>query len=179
MARRASPDDPWNGKPVSVGEPGMLLVRGPNVMLGYFKSDRPGVLAPPEEGWHDTGDIVTIDRDGFVTIKGRAKRFAKIGGEMISLAAAESLASELWPDAQSAVVTEPDPRRGERLVLVTEKKGASRAAFQAYAKSKGAPDLLAPAEVMVVDKLPVLGSGKADLVGVRRLVTERQSAAAE
>ncbi len=105
-----------------VEEGGRLYVRGPNVMLGYLKSDRLGVLAPPEEGWHDTGDIVTIDRDRFVTIKGRAKRFAKIGGEMISLAAAESLASELWPDAQSAVVTEPDPRRGERLALVTEKK---------------------------------------------------------
>jgi acyl-[acyl-carrier-protein]-phospholipid O-acyltransferase/long-chain-fatty-acid--[acyl-carrier-protein] ligase len=162
-----------------VEEGGRLYVRGPNVMLGYLKTDRPGVLVPPQEGWHDTGDIVTIDRDGFVTIKGRAKRFAKIGGEMISLAAVESLASELWPDAQSAVVTEPDPRRGERLVLVTENKGATRAAFQAYAKSKGAPDLLAPAEVMVVDKLPVLGSGKADLVGVLRLVTQRQSAAAE
>jgi acyl-[acyl-carrier-protein]-phospholipid O-acyltransferase / long-chain-fatty-acid--[acyl-carrier-protein] ligase len=162
-----------------VEEGARLYVRGPNVMLGYLKSDRPGVLAPPHEGWHDTGDIVTIDRDGFVTIKGRAKRFAKIGGEMISLAAAESLASELWPDAQSAVVTEPDPRRGERLVLVTESKDATRAAFQAYARSQGAPDLLAPAEVMVVDKLPVLGSGKADLVGVLRLVTERQGAAAE
>ena len=152
-----------------IEEGGRLYVRGPNVMLGYLKADQPGVLLPPEEGWHDTGDIVTIDREGFVTIKGRAKRFAKIGGEMISLGAVESLASELWPNAQSAVVREPDPRRGERLVLVTEEKGATRAAFQAYAKSKGAPDLMAPAEVMVVDKLPVLGSGKADLVGVARL----------
>jgi acyl-[acyl-carrier-protein]-phospholipid O-acyltransferase / long-chain-fatty-acid--[acyl-carrier-protein] ligase len=158
---------------------GRLYVRGPNVMLGYLKTEKPGVLIPPEEGWHDTGDIVAIDRDGFVTIKGRAKRFAKIGGEMISLAAVEILASELWPDVQSAVVTEPDPRRGERLVLVTEKKGATRAAFQAYTKSRGASDLAAPAEVMVVDKLPVLGSGKADLVSVARLVGTRQAAAAE
>ena len=78
----------------------------------------------------------------------------------------------------SAVVTEPDPRRGERLVLVTEEKGATRATLQAYAKTKGAADLLAPAEVMVVDKLPVLGSGKADLVSVARLVTGRQPVAA-
>jgi acyl-[acyl-carrier-protein]-phospholipid O-acyltransferase / long-chain-fatty-acid--[acyl-carrier-protein] ligase len=162
-----------------VAEGGRLYVRGPNVMLGYLKADNPGVLVPPEEGWHDTGDVVAIDRDGFMTIKGRAKRFAKIGGEMISLAAVESLASELWPDAQSAVVAEPDPRRGERLVLVTEQEGATRAAFQDYAKSKGAPELLAPAEVMVVDKLPVLGSGKADLVAVSRLVHREQSAAAE
>jgi acyl-[acyl-carrier-protein]-phospholipid O-acyltransferase / long-chain-fatty-acid--[acyl-carrier-protein] ligase len=161
-----------------IEEGGRLYVHGPNVMLGYLKADRPGVLTPPEEGCHDTGDIVAIDREGFVTIKGRAKRFAKIGGEMISLAAVESLASELWPNAQSAVVTEADPRRGERLVLVTEKKGATRSAFQAYAKSKGAPDLMAPAEVMVLEKLPVLGSGKADLVSVARLVGERQSVAA-
>jgi acyl-[acyl-carrier-protein]-phospholipid O-acyltransferase/long-chain-fatty-acid--[acyl-carrier-protein] ligase len=166
--------DPVEG----IDEGGRLYVRGPNVMLGYLKTDRPGVLQPPEEGWHDTGDIVTIDRDGFVTIKGRAKRFAKIGGEMISLAAVEALASELWPDAQSAIVAEPDPRRGERLVLVTEKKGATRAAFQAYAKARGASDLMAPAEVMVVDKLPLLGSGKADLASVARLVVGRQSVAA-
>jgi acyl-[acyl-carrier-protein]-phospholipid O-acyltransferase/long-chain-fatty-acid--[acyl-carrier-protein] ligase len=161
-----------------IEEGGRLYVRGPNVMLGYLKADQPGILVPPEEGWHDTGDIVTIDREGFVTIKGRAKRFAKIGGEMISLAAVESLAAELWPNSQSAVVTEPDPRRGERLVLVTEEKSATRAAFQAYAKSKGASDLVAPAEVMVVDKLPVLGSGKADLVSVARLVMGRQRVAA-
>ena len=161
-----------------IEEGGRLYVRGPNVMLGYLKSDQPGVLVPPEEGWHDTGDIVTIDREGFVTIKGRAKRFAKIGGEMISLAAAESLASELWPNALSAIVSTPDPRRGERLVLVTEGQDATRAAFQAYARSKGASDLMVPAEVMVVDKLPVLGSGKADLVSVNRLVSGRQSVAA-
>jgi acyl-[acyl-carrier-protein]-phospholipid O-acyltransferase/long-chain-fatty-acid--[acyl-carrier-protein] ligase len=166
--------DPVEG----IEDGGRLYVRGPNVMLGYLKTAQPGVLQPPEEGWHDTGDIVTIDRDGFVAIKGRAKRFAKIGGEMISLAAVESLASELWPDAQSAIVAEPDPRRGERLVLVTEKKGATRAAFQSYLRAKGASDLMAPAEVMIVDKLPLLGSGKADLVGVARLVLSGYGVAA-
>jgi acyl-[acyl-carrier-protein]-phospholipid O-acyltransferase/long-chain-fatty-acid--[acyl-carrier-protein] ligase len=162
-----------------VEDGGRLYVRGPNVMLGYLKADNPGVLQPPEEGWHDTGDIVSIDRDGFVTIKGRAKRFAKIGGEMISLAAIETLASELWPDALSAVVSQPDPRRGERLVLVTEQKSASRAAFQSHARTKGASDLMVPAEVMIVDKLPLLGSGKPDLTVVARLVVTRESAAAE
>jgi acyl-[acyl-carrier-protein]-phospholipid O-acyltransferase/long-chain-fatty-acid--[acyl-carrier-protein] ligase len=162
-----------------IDEGGRLFVRGPNVMLGYLKADQPGVLIPPGEGWHDTGDIVTIGRDGFVTITGRTKRFAKIGGEMISLAAAESLAAELWPDAQSTVVTQPDPRRGERLVLVTEKEGATRSAFQAYAKTRGASDLIAPSEVMVVGKLPLLGSGKPDLVAVARLVAGYQTAAAE
>ncbi|HVD73578.1 MAG TPA: AMP-binding protein, partial [Xanthobacteraceae bacterium] len=86
-----------------VEEGGRLFVRGPNVMLGYLKVENPGVLEPPPEGWHDTGDIVTIDEQGFLTIKGRAKRFAKIGGEMISLAAVETLAGELWPNEPSAV----------------------------------------------------------------------------
>src|ERR1700694_1006013 len=95
-----------------VEEGGRLYVRGPNVMLGYLKTDKPGVLEPPPDGWHDTGDIVTIDPQGFVTIKGRAKRFAKVGGEMISLAAVEAIASEVWPNALSAVASVPDPRKG-------------------------------------------------------------------
>jgi len=143
------------------------------VMLGYLKADNPGVLEPTNEGWHDTGDIVTIDAQGFVTIKGRAKRFAKIGGEMISLAAVESLAAQLWPDVLSAVATAPDPRKGERLVLVTQKKGATRSEFQQFAKSKGASDLMVPAEVVVMEKIPVLGTGKIDMVGVAKLVKER------
>src|SRR5207253_9210248 len=125
---------------------GRLVVRGPNGMLGYLRAERPGVLEQPPEGWYDTGDIVTIDAQGFVTIKGRAKRFAKIGGEMISLAAVEMLASELWPDVMSAVATAPDARKGERRVLGTQKKGATRSEVQAYAKSRRACDLMVPAE---------------------------------
>jgi acyl-[acyl-carrier-protein]-phospholipid O-acyltransferase/long-chain-fatty-acid--[acyl-carrier-protein] ligase len=155
-----------------VEDGGRLFVKGPNVMLGYLKADNPGVLEPPPEGWHDTGDIVAIDAQGFVAIKGRAKRFAKIGGEMISLAAVETLAAELWPDALSAVAAVPDARKGERLVLVTQRKDATRAAFQAFAKTKGASDLMVPADVLMVDKVPVLGSGKLDNVGVAALVKE-------
>ncbi|HEX2552588.1 MAG TPA: acyl-[ACP]--phospholipid O-acyltransferase [Microvirga sp.] len=161
-----------------VAEGGRLHVRGPNVMLGYYRAEKPGVLEAPEGGWHDTGDIVSIDAEGFVTIRGRAKRFAKIGGEMISLAAVEALASELWPDALSAVAAVPDERKGERLVLVTEKKGAARAAFQAHAKQRGAADLMIPGEVLVVETLPVLGSGKLDHVAVARLARERSAVVA-
>jgi len=152
---------------------GRLFVRGPNVMLGYLKAENPGVLQAPDEGWHDTGDIVAIDEHEFVSIKGRAKRFAKIAGEMVSLAAIETLAAELWPKALSAAATEIDPRKGERIVLVTQEKDATRADFQIYAKSKGAADLMIPAEVMIVESIPVLGSGKLDFAAVTKMVRDR------
>ena len=159
-----------------VAEGGRLHVRGPNVMMGYVRAEKPGVLEPPPDGWHDTGDIVTIDADGFIAIRGRAKRFAKIGGEMVSLAAVEALAAELWPDSGSAIVTVPDPRKSERMVLVTQKAGATRAAFQAFARSKGAAEMMAPSEVVVVDRLPLLGSGKVDYSGVTALLRDRAAA---
>jgi acyl-[acyl-carrier-protein]-phospholipid O-acyltransferase/long-chain-fatty-acid--[acyl-carrier-protein] ligase len=99
---------------------GKLMVSGPNIMAGYLRHENPGVLEPPKDRWYDTGDIVTVDEDGFVHIQGRAKRFAKIGGEMISLAAVESFVVALWPEFTHAVVNVPDPRKGERLVLVTD-----------------------------------------------------------
>ena len=160
-----------------VEEGGRLFVRGPNVMLGYLKVDRPGVLEPPPEGWHDTGDIVTLDAQGFVTIKGRAKRFAKIGGEMISLAAVEALAGDLWPNALSAVVAVPDPRKGERLILVTQQKDATRSQFQAYAREHGASELMLPSEILVLEKMPMLGSGKVDLLSLAKLMQERAAEA--
>jgi acyl-[acyl-carrier-protein]-phospholipid O-acyltransferase/long-chain-fatty-acid--[acyl-carrier-protein] ligase len=155
---------------------GRLYVRGPNIMLGYLRADKPGVLEKPPEGWYDTGDIVAIDEQGYIAIKGRAKRFAKIGGEMISLAAVEMLAAELWPSYNSAVVAMPDARKGERLVLVTDKHSATRADFQAYARSKHAAELMFPSEVIVLDKLPLLGSGKPDLQTIQKLVREQAAA---
>jgi len=156
-----------------VEEGGRLVVRGPNVMLGYLRAERPGVIEQPPEGWYDTGDIVTIDAQGFVTIKGRAKRFAKVGGEMISLAAVEMLAGDLWPNALSAVVAVPDPRKGERLILVTQQKDASRAAFLAFARERGASELMIPSEIFNIDKMPLLGSGKVDMVSLNKLVREQ------
>ena len=152
---------------------GRLYVRGPNVMLGYLRAENPGVLERPPDGWHDTGDIVAIDADAFIAIKGRAKRFAKVGGEMISLAAIETLAADLWPDALSGCVTAPDARKGERIVLVTSQRDATRAAFASFAKAKGAHELMTPAEILVVEKLPLLGSGKIDTVALSQLVRER------
>jgi acyl-[acyl-carrier-protein]-phospholipid O-acyltransferase/long-chain-fatty-acid--[acyl-carrier-protein] ligase len=156
-----------------IDEGGRLYVRGPNVMQGYLRAENPGVLDAPPEGWHDTGDIVTIDAEGFITIKGRAKRFAKIGGEMVSLAAVEGLASEAWPEALSAAATAPDLRKGERIVLATTQKNATRADFLAYAKAKGASEMMVPAEILVLPQMPLLGSGKVDYVAVSKLVAER------
>ncbi|MEZ5844448.1 MAG: acyl-[ACP]--phospholipid O-acyltransferase [Hyphomicrobiaceae bacterium] len=152
---------------------GRLYVRGPNVMLGYYRVENPGVLEPPVDGWHDTGDIVAIDAQGFVAIKGRAKRFAKIGGEMVSLSAVEAMAAEVWPGVISVVVSVPDTRKGERLVLVTSDGKASRADFLRHAKLKGASELAVPADIMVVSHVPLLGSGKPDYVATKRLVEER------
>jgi len=161
--------DPVEG----VEDGGRLFVRGPNVMLGYLRTENPGVLERPDGGWHDTGDIVSIDHEGFITIRGRAKRFAKIGGEMISLAAVETLASELWPDAISGVATVPDPRKGERLILVTTRKDPVRADLLLFARSRGASEMMVPSEVLIVEKLPLLGSGKIDYTALQSLVNER------
>lgn len=130
----------------------------------------PGVVHPPEDGWHDTGDIVTIDATNVVTIRGRAKRFAKIGGEMVSLAAVEALASSLWPDGQHVVVALPDDRKGEQLVLVTDQPNADKSALLAFAKTSGMPELWVPRAVLVVGSIPVLGSGKVDFGATLDLV---------
>ncbi len=152
-----------------IAEGGRLVVRGPNVMLGYLRAETPGVIDPPPDGWHDTGDIVTIDADGFITIRGRAKRFAKLGGEMVSLQAVDLLAAELWPDAISAAAAVPDARKGERIILFTEQAEADRSLFIAHARSRGATELMVPAEIHVVAAVPLLGSGKVDFAGVQKL----------
>jgi len=156
-----------------VEDGGRLYIRGPNVMIGYLRPENPGVIERPHNGWHDTGDIVSIDAQGFITIKGRVKRFAKVGGEMVSLAAVEMLAADLWPDAISGATTIPDVRKGERLILVTTQKNANRSDFIAFARSRGASEMAIPAEFIVVDKLPLLGSGKVDNIALGKMVRER------
>jgi acyl-[acyl-carrier-protein]-phospholipid O-acyltransferase/long-chain-fatty-acid--[acyl-carrier-protein] ligase len=151
---------------------GRLIVSGPNIMAGYLFADQPGKLNPPENGWYDTGDIVEIDDRGFITIKGRAKRFAKIAGEMISLTAVEEYVSNLWPEHASAVVSIPDEKKGEQLILVTSNPEAERQQVLQYAKGKGLGDLSIPKKILIVDKLPLLGTGKTDYPGIMELVKE-------
>ncbi len=156
-----------------IEEGGRLYVRGSNVMLGYYRAENPGVLEPPADGWHDTGDIVTIDAQGFIAIKGRAKRFAKIAGEMVSLSAVEALSAELWPHLITVVVSLPDPRKGERLALLTTDAACTRDAFSQFARRKGATELMVPSDILVVDKIPLLGSGKPDYVAALAAAKEK------
>jgi acyl-[acyl-carrier-protein]-phospholipid O-acyltransferase/long-chain-fatty-acid--[acyl-carrier-protein] ligase len=143
-----------------IHEGGRLYLRGPNVMKGYLDSSAPDGIRPPVDGWHDTGDIVTV-QDRIVTIRGRAKRFAKIGGEMVSLAAIEATVQQLWPDSNHVVVALPDPRKGEQIVLVTDRPDADRDVLLAHARQQGFPELWVP-KAILVSSIPVLGSGKTD-----------------
>ena len=148
---------------------GRLFVRGLNVMRGYLTADAPGIITPPKDGWHDTGDVVSIDDGGYVSIRGRLKRFAKIGGEMISLAIVENCASAVWPDHLHAAAILPDPRKGEQIILVTDRKDAPRSLLLAWAQSHGVPEIAVPKKIITVDEVPVLGTGKIDYLSVTKL----------
>jgi acyl-[acyl-carrier-protein]-phospholipid O-acyltransferase/long-chain-fatty-acid--[acyl-carrier-protein] ligase len=128
-------------------------------------------VQPPDDGWHDTGDIVRIDQEGFVTILGRARRFAKLAGEMVSLGVAERIATAAYPDWRHAVVALPDARRGERLVLVSEAPEIRRDALIGAAQRERLPELAIPRDVIAGVVLPLLGSGKTDYPAVTRLAS--------
>jgi acyl-[acyl-carrier-protein]-phospholipid O-acyltransferase/long-chain-fatty-acid--[acyl-carrier-protein] ligase len=164
--------DPVPG--IEIEEGGRLFVEGANVMLGYLKADKPGVVQPPQDGgrsgWYDTGDIVHIDEYGFITIKGRAKRFAKIGGEMLSLTALEEEIERLWPNARHALLAVQDERKGEQLVLVTEKQDAEREKLAIYMKEQGYVEVSIPKKILFVPKIPLLGSGKTDYPKVTEML---------
>lgn len=167
--------DPVEGIPNA----GRLVVKGPNVMLGYLKPDAPGVIVPPPGGWHDTGDVVSVDDDGYIAIKGRMKRFAKIGGESVSLAVVESIASALWPEQSHAAVTVPDGRKGEQIVLVTTNRDANRHDLVGWAHNHGVSDLAVPRRIIFADDIPVLGTGKTDYVSVEKTVKAELDAATQ
>ncbi len=143
-----------------------LVVKGRNVMLGYMKADKPGVIQPLEDGWYDTGDIVDFDKDRFITIKGRAKRFAKIAGEMVSLTAVEDAISKLWKDYQHAVVTVPDEKKGEQLALFTTRPNTVFSEISADFKAQGYSDLFVPKKIKVLDEMLLMGNGKVDYVSL-------------
>jgi acyl-[acyl-carrier-protein]-phospholipid O-acyltransferase/long-chain-fatty-acid--[acyl-carrier-protein] ligase len=142
---------------------GRLLVKGPNVMLGYLLSEQPGVIQPPADGWHDTGDIVEMDEDGFIWIKGRLKRFAKIGAEMISLAAVEEVAAALWPGRLQAVIALEDENKGERLALVSSELDPDLPQLWRALKEAGLPELAYPRQAVFLAEVPVTPLGKINM----------------
>ncbi len=159
---------------------GRLLVKGPNVMLGYLIHGGDGEIRAPVtscgEGWHDTGDIAAIDEDGFIFILGRAKRFAKIGGEMVSLLAVEELAMQTWPDFYHAAVILSDERKGEKIILVTTNQDAVRKQIQETAKKLKYGEITIPKKVVLAEELPMLSTGKVDYVTLTELaLAEDQS----
>jgi acyl-[acyl-carrier-protein]-phospholipid O-acyltransferase/long-chain-fatty-acid--[acyl-carrier-protein] ligase len=154
---------------------GRFYVRGPNVMVGYLEEG--GRIEPPVDGWHDTGDVVEMTEDEWITILGRVKRFAKIAGEMVSLTAAEQLAAQVWPDARHAVIAVPDSKKGERLILVTERYDAAPGALLEHAIKNGISELTVPRKIIRTPEVPVLGSGKTDYVAIQRMAEMEAKAA--
>jgi acyl-[acyl-carrier-protein]-phospholipid O-acyltransferase/long-chain-fatty-acid--[acyl-carrier-protein] ligase len=150
-----------------IDEGGKLLVSGPNIMKGYYHSNASGEVAPLVDGWYDTGDIVTIDENGYIVIQGRAKRFAKVGGEMVSLTAVENYIAKVWPGHSHFAVQIPDDKKGEQIVVVSNNKEASRNTLVSYVKENGLSDLNIPKNILFLDKIPVLGTGKTDYVSLR------------
>jgi acyl-[acyl-carrier-protein]-phospholipid O-acyltransferase / long-chain-fatty-acid--[acyl-carrier-protein] ligase len=151
---------------------GRLWVSGPNVMLGYLRSSAPGILEPVPKGWYDTGDIVSLDAFGFIWVKDRAKRFAKIGGEMVPMAVGEHLAGHIWPGDVHAVVAVADARKGARLVLVTSCMSAVLDTLLQAANSQGVPGIMVPRRILKLPRLPRLGSGKINYPAVQLLVED-------
>jgi len=154
---------------------GVLHVRGPNVMRGYYLYDQPEMLQPPNseagEGWYNTGDVVELDDEGYVTIHGRVKRFAKIAGEMISLEVVERIAQHASPGHQHAATLELVSQSGESTVLFTTDTRLDRITLQKAARELGAQDLAVARRVVHVVTLPMLGSGKTDYVQLKTLTS--------
>lgn len=148
---------------------GLLHVRGENVMKGYYLFDNPGVLNPPEDGWYNTGDIVEVDARGFIHIKGRVKRFAKVAGEMVSLEVVEKIANTAAPEHQHAASTQTDAQRGENIILFTTDPALKREDLQIVAKNLGNPEIAIARKIVRIAELPLLGTGKTDYVTLKQM----------
>ena len=173
---RLMPSMAYKLEPVEgIADAGRLHLSGPNIMQGYLLADNPGQLVPPKSiygaGWYDTGDIVHVDNEGFVSIRGRSKRFAKVSGEMVSLTAVEQLASNAWPDAQHAAISLPDAKKGEQVVLLTTHKQATLADLAAA--SKGVAAIGLPKKILIVEAIPVMATGKTNYLAVTELAAEK------
>ena len=175
---RVEARDPETGEVVGPGERGVLWVTGPHVMLGYL--NQPELTeAVLEDGWYNTGDVGTIDEDGFITIVGRESRFAKVGGEQVPFAAIEEALAMLTGSSEDgaprAVVTAvPDDATGERLVVVHTRLDESPDELVKGLSDAGLPRLFIPAPVdfYEIEVMPLIGIGKVDLEAINRIARE-------
>jgi acyl-[acyl-carrier-protein]-phospholipid O-acyltransferase/long-chain-fatty-acid--[acyl-carrier-protein] ligase len=173
-AGRLLPGMEWRVEPVeAVEQGGRLFVRGPNVMRGYLNPDA-NAKFKSLGGWYDTGDIATVDEDGFVTIQGRLKRFAKISGEMVSLTAVEDALAGAFPHyglrCQVAILSRPDEDKGETLIAVTNEPKLQLDEIRAAVRSRGLPNLCVPREVRFCKEIPKLGTGKVNHRELEKMV---------
>lgn len=168
--------DPDSFAPLPPGAPGMLLVKGPNVMQGYLGREDLTTQAL-RDGWYITGDIVTLDDDGFLTIRDRLARFSKIGGEMVQHGQVEeALHQALGLETQIFSVTGiPDEQKGEQLAVLHTLDESQIPSLIAKLTATGLPNLFIPARTnfIKVEALPILGTGKMDLRGLKRIAMER------
>ncbi|MDN5928061.1 MAG: AMP-binding protein [Hyphomicrobiales bacterium] len=156
---------------------GRLWICGPNVMLGRVQSDAPGILQPPLGGWHDTGEAVSADREGFFTLHGRAERVVAVEGEVVSLDKIEALANGLWPHAQHAAVAVADRRKAIRIALVTTTGDANRDALRKSARAAGWSEKIASAEIVKIAELPLTEAGKVDYFRVSEIARSHKGRA--
>jgi len=159
-----------------IAEGGELCVKGPNVMQGYIFADNPGVIVKPEDGWYRTGDVVEIDEIGFVKMKDRIKRFAKVGGEMVSLSAVEIIAKDLMKDNDDFIcgaVAVPHDKKGEQIILVSNNREITNDAFVKAVQEKEISQLYIPSVFLYKEDIPVLGTGKTDFISLKKWVLEQ------
>lgn len=165
-----------------VPEGGRLFVRGPNIMKGYLNPDA-NARFQELGGWYDTGDIAQVDDDGFVSIKGRLKRFAKISGEMVSLTAVEEALAGAFPQhglrCQIAIVSRPDADKGEVLIAVTNEAKVTLDEIRGVLRARGLPNICAPRELKVLREIPKLGTGKVNHRAVSQMLAEGSQAASQ
>jgi len=167
--------DPESGADVPATTPGVLLIKGPSVMLGYWKA--PDLTAKVlVDGWYHTGDVVRIDEDDFIFITDRLSRFSKIAGEMVSHTAVESAIHDALgcKSDQLAIVGRPDEKRGEQLVVIYDQSLGSAEALWKQCLTSSLPNLWRPAQNdwLPVEKIPFLPTGKLDLGTLKKLAAE-------
>ncbi len=178
-AGRVLPGIEWKLESVEgVEKGGRLWVRGPNIMKGYLNLDAQEKFLAGA-GWYDTGDVVEVDDEGFLHIRGRMKRFAKISGEMVSLTAVEDALAGAFPQygarCQIAVLAVPDADKGEKLIAATNEHRLQLADMRAALRAKGLNNLSAPRELVVLTPIPKLGTGKTDYREITRQLAARES----